>query len=176
MKSTHPRPLLDRVTQYGAAALAAVMLVTVPLQIALALTMRPAGVFVLTAVFTLLLTPFVLLLTTATPALTIERDGLRLQPLIWKPCFVPWQSVTAVKPYPLLPHPQGELTRKAVSGRKRYRSAEGIMLVIPGLPLQYCIAGVLSGEGFTPAIAITNRTHTNYDRLIQEIFERASPP
>lgn len=169
MKSTHPNPLLDRITQYGAAALVAVMLLTVPLQIFLAFSIRPPLLFILTAIFTLLLVPFVLLVTASSPAVQVAANGLTIHPLIWKTQFVPWSSVTAVKNYPLLPQSNAEFTRKAATGRKNYRPAEGIMLVIPELPPQYRIAGVLCGEGLTGIIAVTNRTHTNYDRLVQQI-------
>jgi hypothetical protein len=174
MKSTHPKPLLDRITQYGAAALVTVMLLTVPLQLLLAFLIRPPLVFVITAFFTLLLAPFVLLLTASTPRVQVSTEGITIEPVIWNSRFVPWGSVTAVKPYPLLPQAQAELTRKTLTGRNQYRAAEGIMLVIPELPPQYRIVGVLAGEGFTPVIALTNRTHTDYDRLVQHIRKHTS--
>jgi hypothetical protein len=40
------------------------------------------------------------------------------------------------------------------------------MLVIPSLPFQYRFTGVFTGEGFTGIIAFTNRTHTDYSRLV----------
>lgn len=171
MKSTHPKPQLDRITQYSAAALVVVMLLTVPLQIFLAFTIRPGLVFLMTAVLTLLLTPFVLLLTASTPGVRVDVDGITIEPTIWKPRFISWQNISAVKNYPLLPQEQAELPRKALTGRSKYQPAEGIMLVISGsiLPPQYRITGVLVGEGFTPIIALTNRTHTDYDRLVQQI-------
>jgi ABC-type branched-subunit amino acid transport system permease subunit len=172
MKSTHrhPKPRLDRLTQYGAAALIIVMLLAAVFQIVLAVAVAPALLFVMTAIITLLLIPFVLMLTTSTPAVTVAPEGITIEPLIWKSQFVPWQQVKAVKNYPLVPQADTEFTRKAMSGRKRYRPAAGIMLVIPSLPPQYRITGLLTGEGFTSVIAVTTRTHHDYDRLVEKIF------
>ncbi len=170
LKSTHPKPTIDRITQYGALALVAVMLVAALAQIVLALTVRPALLFILTAIITILLIPFVLMLTASTPGVTVTKEGLKIEPLIWKTHFVTWQDVKAVKYYPLLPHVGAEVTRKAMTGRKNYRPAEGIMLVIPSLPPQYRITGLLAGEGLTSVIGVTTRTHSNYDQLTEKIF------
>ena len=164
---THPKPWLDALTQYGAAALLVLILIGVPLQLVLALAGAP--VFVLTALFTLAFVPFILMLTAATPSVKIGPEGLSVQPRLWKAHEIPWSAVTAVKPYPLLPVPDAEISRKYLSGRMHYRPAEGIMLVIPDLPLQYRITGVLAGEGFVPVIAVTTRTHTQYDALVKKI-------
>lgn len=166
---THPNPTLDRLTQYGATALATLMLLAALAQLGLAFSIYPPGIFVLTAVITMLLIPFVLMLTAATPAVTLAREGLAIEPLIWKKRVVSWSAVKAIKPYPLLPQADAESGRKAAQGRKRYRPAEGIMLVIPGLPPQYRIAGWLAGEGWTPIIAVTTRTHQDYDQLVSSI-------
>lgn len=163
----HPKPRLDRLTQYGAAALLLLTVVSGPLQFVLALAGAP--VFALTGLFTLLLAPFVLLLTAATPAVTVAPERITVQPRLWRTHSVPWHQVTAIKPYPLLPPADAEISRRYLAGRSRYRPAEGIMLVIPGLPAQYRIAGFLAGEGFQPVIAITNRTHTRYDILVKKI-------
>ena len=194
MKTTHPKPQQNRLVQYGAAFVSLLMLAAAGLQVLLAVIVTPGLIFGLTALITLLLIPFVLLLTAATPALTLSPEGLTLEPMIWKRQFVPWGQVTAVKPYPLLPQAEAETTRRAVVGRNnyqaaagvmlnvtlcftrrqlvgrnKYQAAAGIMLVIPGLPLQYRIAGVLAGEGGQPVIAITNRTHTDYETVVDQI-------
>ena len=168
MKSAHPHPspLLDRITQYSAAALVAVMLVATPLQILLS---PLGGLFFFTAIATLLLIPPVLLLTAATPAVTVSPEGIAIQPRLWKPQFIPWRDVLAFKDYPLLPPHDSEVGRKALLGRRRYRPAQGKMLVIPGLPFQYRVTGFFAGEGFTPVIALTNRTHADYDKLIKKV-------
>ena len=164
---SHPQPLLDAVTQYGAAALLVLIVISVPLQLVLALVGAP--VFVLTALFTLLFAPFLLMLLAATPAVTIGPEGLTVQPRLGKAQVVAWSDVTAIKPYPLLPPPDAELQRKMLAGRSKYRPAEGLMLLIPSLPAQYRIAGVLAGEGLTPIIAVTTRTHDRYDVLVKKI-------
>ena len=170
MKSVHlhPNPLLDRFTQYGAVGLILVMLVATPLQIALGLLGLPGGLLVFTGIATLLLTPPVLILTAATPQVTVSSEGITIQPLIWKERFVPWREVQAIKDYPLLPPSGSEVGRKALAGRRRYRPAQGKMLVIPGLPVQYRVTGYFAGEGFTGVIALTNRTHRDYDKLIKK--------
>jgi len=164
----HPKPLLDKFTQYGALAFCAVLLLAAFGQV-LALAIGAPGAFVLTALLTLGFVPFILLLTTATPAVTVTTAGLTIHPLIWREQFVTWDAVRAVKDYPLLQPEDGEAVRKALSGRKRYTPAQGKMLVIPTLPVQYRIAGWLAGEGFTSIIAVTNRTHTDYETLIQQL-------
>jgi hypothetical protein len=173
MRSSHPNPWLDQLTQYGAALVAVVMLLAAVGQMLLALLGAP--VMLLTALFTLGLTPFILMLTTATPAVQVEPDALIIRPRVWRAQTVPWSAVRAVKPYPLLPPPDGEISRQYLTGKRKYRPAEGMMLVIDGLPWQYRIAGVLAGEGFTPVIAVTTRTHTDYDRVIAAISERVAP-
>ncbi|MBZ0294773.1 MAG: hypothetical protein K8L99_19580 [Anaerolineae bacterium] len=169
MKASHPRSGQNRLLHYGAAVLVVIMLIAALFQVVLALLIQPGMLFLLTAILTLALVPFVLSLTTATPAVSIAREGLTVEPVVWKNCFVPWDGVAAIKPYPLLPQASAETTRRAMVGRKKYRAAEGIMLVIPSLPLQYRIIGVLAGEGWTPVIALTNRTHQDYDTLVNRI-------
>jgi hypothetical protein len=163
----HPQPLLDTLTQYGAAALLALIVLSVPLQLVLAFAGAP--VFVLTALFTLAFAPFLLMLLAATPAVTVGPEGLIVQQRLGKAQAVAWPEVVAIKAYPLLPPPDAELQRKMLAGRSKYRPAEGLMLLIPSLPAQYRIAGMLAGEGFTPIIAVTTRTHDRYDVLVKKI-------
>ncbi|MEM6529577.1 MAG: hypothetical protein AAF653_14865, partial [Chloroflexota bacterium] len=159
---THPNPSLNRIIQYGAAFICAIMVLSVPLQIALTLAGAPGGLFVLSALVTTALMPPVLMLTASSPAITIEKDGVWIEPVIWKRRFVPWDDVNAVKEYPLLPGADGETQRRAFVGRQNYTAPEGIMLVIPGLPLQYRIAAFFAGEPGRGIVALTNRTHTEY--------------
>lgn len=77
----------------------------------------------------------------------------------------------AVKDYTLLPAPDQEFERRALQGRKKYRPAQGKMLIVRGLPPQYRIAGFFAGENAQPLIALTSRTHTDYDRLIQRMLD-----
>lgn len=171
VKSTHahPNPPLDRITQYGAIILSVVMLLAVPLQVVLTLLGAPGGLFVITALITLALIPPVLMLTAVSPAVTLEQDGLWLEPRIWRRRFVAWDDIDAVKVYPLLPDANAEANRRAFVGRKNYQAAEGIMLVIPALPPQYRIAAFFAGEGGKGIVALTNRTHTEYAKLKKKI-------
>ncbi len=169
MKTTHPRPQQNRLIHYGAIIVSLIMLIAAILQLLLAVIVTPGMIFFLTAIITLLLIPFVLMITTATHDLTLADDGLTIEPVIWKSRFVPWSQVAAVKPYTLLPQRDAETTRRALVGRNKYQAAEGIMLVIPGLPLPYRIIGFLAGEGGKPVIAVTNRTHTEYEAVVEHI-------
>ena len=40
---------------------------------------------------------------------------------------------------------------------------------IPSLPLPYRFTGLFAGEGFRGVIGLTNRTHTDYERLIEQV-------
>ncbi len=170
----HPHPLADSIAQYVGIALAVVMVAAGIGQIGLAAFGLP--LFLLSGVITLLLIAPVLLLTSATPAVSIAADGITIQPRIWRERFVAWADVRAVKDYPLLPPKDAEVTRRAMVGKKRYRAAEGKMLIIPSLPLQYRFTGLFAGEGFTGVIALTNRSHTNYDALIKQVEKHVTSP
>ncbi len=175
VKSTHPHPhpFIARVTQYGALAVFVIMLISVPLQVLLTLLGAPGGLFVITALITLMLSPAVLMLTAVSPPVTLAADGLWLEPVVWRQRFIPWDAIDAVKVYPLLPGEDGEVQRRAFVGRSNYRAAEGIMLVVPGLPPQYRVVGFFAGEGGKPVIALTNRSHTEYARLKKKIIHYA---
>lgn len=162
---THPNPLIERISHYGALALIILMAIAVIGQILLALS--GLVLLLITGAFTLLLIAPVVMFTTATPAVTVDAAGITVMPVLWRHQFIEWSAVTAIKPYPLLPPHDAESGRKALEGRRRYRSAEGIMLVIPSLPLVYRITGLFAGEGFTGVIALTNRSHTDYERLVE---------
>ncbi len=162
---THPSPGKDRLTQYGAVGLALLMLLCVPALLLLTLLGAPGGFFVLAAMVIVLLTPPVLMVTAVTPAVTVGDDGVTLQPLIWRDRHIPWDAVTAVKVYPLLPPESSEVNRRNFVGRRNYTVSEGIMLIVPSLPLQYRIVGFFAGEPGRGVVALTNRTHTDYNPL-----------
>ena len=168
MASTHihPHRLTDGIAQYGGIALAGVMVAAGIGQIGLALTGLP--LLLPSGIITLLLIGPVLLLVSATPAVSIAPEGITLQPRVWRDHFVPWSDVREIKDYPLLPPKDTEVGRRAMVGRQRYRAAEGKMLIIPSLPMQYRFTGLFVGEGFVGVIGLTNRTHTDYERLIQQ--------
>lgn len=169
MTFSHPNPRLEQITQIGAALLIAVMLIAAAGQFALVLSGLPVLLFLITGVITLLLIAPVVMLTTATPAVTVAPDGLTIHPRLWRDRFIDWREVRAIKDYPLLPPKDAEVGRRALAGRKKYRPAAGVMLVIPSLPVQYRFTGLFAGEGFTGVIALTNRTHERYDELVERV-------
>ena len=59
-------------------------------------------------------------------------------------------------------------------GKRKYRAAEGKMLIIPSLPLYYRFTGLFAGEGFVGVIGLTNRSHTDYERLIEQVTKYTS--
>ena len=165
----HPNPGLDRLTQYGALALIVLMLIGAIGQFALALSGLQLGLLWLTGMITLLLIAPVLMLTTATPAVNVTAEGIQILPVIWRNRSIRWDDIRAIKPYPLLPPADVESGRRALTGRRRYRPAQGIMLIVPSLPLQYRLTGLFAGEGFVGVIALTNRTHRDYEQLLQTV-------
>lgn len=166
---SHPKPGLNRVVQYGALGVTLVMIAAALSQVMLAM-FTPGGGLILSAILTLLLAAPVLMLTAYAPAVGVDERGITLFPIIWKTRFVPWNMVKAVKVYPLLPTEDAEVTRRITVGRKKYRPAAGIMLVIPVLPPQYRIAGFFAGERAAPVIALTNRAHADYDTLLRAVL------
>jgi hypothetical protein len=172
----HPRPTTDRLAQYGGFGLLVVMIAAALGQVALALTLRATPglpLLLLSALVTLALVAPVLMLTSATPAVSVAPEGITIQPRVWRERFVRWGDVHAIKDYPLLPPKDAEAGRRALVGRSQYRPAEGKMLVIPSLPLPYRFTGLFAGEGFTGVIGLTNRTHTDYDALIRQVVKYA---
>lgn len=169
----HPRPKLDRLIQWGAVVVTAVIVVGVLGQIALALLAPSAalrGLALFGALLTGLLAFPILMLTAVAPTISVDATGFTLRPVVWQARRIPWDAVRAVKPYPLLPIEDAEITRRYAVGKRNYRPASGIMLVIPGLPPQYRIAGFLAGERAAPVVALTNRAHTDYDRLVRAVL------
>ncbi|MEQ8677732.1 MAG: hypothetical protein RLP44_04020 [Aggregatilineales bacterium] len=167
----HPKPTLSRIIQYGALAAAGILLIAALLQILIALTDSPDG-FILIAFVTALLALPLLMLTAVAPAVTVNDAGLTIHTPIWKDRHIAWSEISAVKVYPLLPAEDAEVTRKFTVGQIKYRTAQGIMLVIPALPVQYRIAGFLAGERAKPIIALTNRAHADYETLVKLILSQ----
>jgi hypothetical protein len=165
---THPNPTVYKIQQYVAVTVLVVMLVAVPLQLFLALALNGI-LFGLTAITLALLAAPVMMLLTVSPPVTLDEDGLHLQPLLWGKRTVRWHDIKDIKPYTLLPTAANESERRALQGRTKYRPAEGNMLVIPALPFPYRAAGFFAGEGGQPIIALTNRTHTDYDQLMARV-------
>lgn len=171
----HPNPTLSRIIQYGAIIVAALMVISAPLQALLTLAGAPGGGFILSAIFTVILAGPVVMLTAVAPPVSINQEGITLHPVVWKERFIPWGEVAAVKVFPLLPTVDTEVNRRWLVGRKNYTPADGLMLVIPSLPLQYRIVGFFAGVRAQPVIAVTNRAHTDYEKLAKAILNQTNP-
>jgi hypothetical protein len=114
-----------------------------------------------------------LTLTSLHPAITIEDGGLRLTPLVWKSSFVGWQDVERLTTHTLLkPAPPERYQRR----RKGAAVHSGHMLVARrgALPWHYCVVGVMAGFGWRPVFAVSNQTHTEYEKLHRELRQRLS--
>lgn len=164
----HPRPARYRLEQRFALLLLGLIVFGIVGQLALALLLH-GFLFFLTALTLLAFVPFILMMMSVTPPLTLDGDGLTIHPWWWRSQHIPWQQVLAFKPYPMLPRAEQETERRALQGRKRYQTVEGMMLVVTGLPWQYRCAGFFTGEKSQPVIAVTSRTHQGYTPLVAEI-------
>ena len=87
---------------------------------------------------------------------------------------IAWDDIQGVSDYPLLPQANQEILKQYMIGRKKYRAAEGIMLIVPSLPFAYKVASFLAGEKGAPIVAFTNRTHQDYDTLSKRILHHAA--
>lgn len=175
--SSHPplNPRAYAVSQLVGAAGVGALFLSAPVQVGIALRVPGAGLFIVTAILSLLLTLPLILLLRATPPVTTDDAGISLNPRVGRTVTIAWGDVQEVKPYPLLPPVDSEAVRRAAVGRKKYRAAEGIMLRCAGLPWPYRVVGWFAGEGFRPVFAVTNRSHAEYDRLKKDIERRVKP-
>ena len=168
---SHPSPLKYRIQQYAGVAVIITVLLAIPVKLFLA-TQFPAMLFLLAIPVLLLMIVAVILIMSATPPITLDETGITVQPLIWPSHRIEWDDVVAFKDYPLLPHPQGESDRRLITGKKNYRAPKGKMLVLRQAPFYYRVVGAFAGEGGRPVLAVTNRTHTHYDKLIKQLEKR----
>ncbi len=174
----HPRPRLDQLIQWGSAVLAGAFVLCALASVLIALVFG-LPLMVIGALFALGLAGAALLPTTAAPAVTLTERDLITRSRIWGRHAAPWSAVEMLKSYPLLPPAGAEVMRRALVGQNRYRPAEGVLIAVRTLPFPYRIHGWFAGEGFTPAIALTNRAHQDYDRLIDAVMrqtQRKSAP
>lgn len=164
----HPSPRFDALVQIILMLTTAALLLVILAEIPLVLFEGFPLLFAVLIIVTCLgLIPFTLVPLVAAPDVEVSTEGVTVHPRFWREQFVPWSDIAAVKVYPLMPSEGSEVTRKLLVGRRKYRPMDGIMLVIPSLPLIFRIQGLLVGEGFTGVIAITNRSHAGYERLVK---------
>ena len=99
-----------------------------------------------------------------------EQILLKFSKPFWgKAQHIAWEDIAAMQIYPLLPQTDQEVERRLLQGRKKYRAAEGHMLLVPRLPLRYRMAGLFVGVGGKPIVAFTNRAHSDYETLLQRV-------
>ncbi len=166
---SHPQPALYGMRQIALLLLAALMPLAAVGLLIIAVIL-PAPLFGLMALLLLLLmTPLVMQLH-VTPTVTLDANGLTVQPFIGADKRIQWDDVILLKPYPLLPSQHHEVIRRVLVGRKNYKEAEGLMLVVPGLDWRYRLAGWFTGVQARPVVAVTNRTHADYGALKQRLL------
>ncbi len=169
----HPHSKIDRVSQIFALVGVMFIVIAAPFQILFGLS--DGILFFLSAFFSLSLTMPLLMSTVIAPAIKVSDEGLTLIPVIWKEHQVKWSDIKAIKPYPLLPPADAEVTRKIAVGKVKYAPANGVMLIIPQLSWMYRIGGFFVGEHLQPIIAITNRAHSQYGELLYAILTNTDP-
>lgn len=171
---THPNSNLFRLTQWIVFITLCIVILTVPLQLLIAVTYPQAVLFYLSALITVALAAPLILHLTVTPTVSLHEGGMTVHPFIGKAQHIDWEDIHAVKEYPLLPRQSHEVNKRLVVGRKRYKQAEGIMLIVPRLPMVYRVGGLFVGERGRKIIALTNRTHTDYDHLVKQVMKHTS--
>lgn len=170
-KITHHPPLSPttyRLQQIIAAVLLVVMLGAAGGLLLLAILL-PAPLMAVMAILVVLLMAPVAMLLSVSPPLTVDENGLTLEPFWGKAQRIAWEDIAALQVYPLLPQTDQEVERRLVQGRKKYRPAEGYMLLVPRLPLRYRMAGFFTGVGGQPIVAFTNRAHQDYETLLERV-------
>lgn len=165
---THPNPRLERTRHLLAVGLLGLIVFGIVGQFILAVLLH-SGLFAVTGVVLILLIPLVLMLLSATPPLMLNAQGITIQPIIWKQRFIRWEDVVAYREYPLLPPAAQERERRLLVGKQKYKPAQGKMLVVRGLPFQYRAAGYFAGAHSQPIIAVTNRSHRDYEALVKHL-------
>ncbi|MCA9913453.1 MAG: hypothetical protein KC496_08885 [Anaerolineae bacterium] len=169
---SHPLPWQQRFQQISAMLMLSLGLIGA-VTLLLTAILLPAPLFALMAFMVILLLAPVLWMLVATPPVTVAEDGLHLHHFIGNTQHIPWDAIESVQHYPLLPTEQNEVLRRLLQGRKQYRQAEGIMLVIPTLPWPHRIGGFFAGQNSAPIVAFTNRTHRHYPELANAIAQAA---
>lgn len=167
----HPNPTTFRLTQILVLIGLIILLLTMPLQLLIAMMYPQAILFYVSAVITLFFVAPLLMHLITTPTVSIAQDGITVHPFIGKAHFLAWDDIDRVEYYPLLPRQNHEVNKRLMVGRKNYKPAEGIMLISSQLPQMYRVGGIFAGERGRKIIALTNRTHTDYDHLHKQVLK-----
>lgn len=111
-------------------------------------------------------------LTSLHPTITVEENGLRLNPLVFPSSFVAWDDLAEIREHTLIKPPAPSKIQKYT--KREPHQGEMILAKIGKLPFHYRIVGLMSGQGFKPTFAISNRTHIEYKILRSEIKKHLS--
>lgn len=107
------------------------------------------------------------LLTSLHPAIIVEENGLRLNPLVFPSSFVAWDDLLQITEHTLIKPPAPSKIQKYI--KKEPHEGEMILAKIGALPFHYRVVGLMSSQGFKPTFAISNRTHVDYKILRSKI-------
>ena len=172
-RSPHPhlRRIAARLLALGLILMGSAVILQIVLMMVLGGSGMPGWLFGGTAFFTVILMVPLLIGTVIHPELSITRDGIILQPMMWRSTMVAWGAVKGMTVHPLIFN--DEATGKLLYG-KRYRPREGMVVLVAnsaGLSPLYRLIGWIAGAGNLSAFGISSTTHTDYEELVQQIRE-----
>jgi hypothetical protein len=99
------------------------------------------------------------------PAIAVDKEGLHLNPLIWRGHFVRWEDLEGYTQHHLLRPPAPKMLK-----RKGRDPQEGLLIIgTTNLPWHYRVVGLLAGKGLRPVFGISNWTHVDYAALRNHI-------
>lgn len=166
-KHNHPRPYLRRAATRLIAVGLIGALIGIIAQMILGMILAP--LFFGTAFFTAVLMIPLLMQSVLYPEITVLEEGLRLKPMLWEAATLPWSAIREIVPHPLIYN--DEVVGQHLHGKK-YRPREGVIVIIrrvPGLSPLYLLVGMIAEQWGMHAFAISSTTHTEYQKLVQEI-------
>lgn len=175
-RSPHPRLrwITARLLALGLIVMGSAVVLQIVLAIVLAVSGLPGWLFLGTAFFTAVLTIPLLMGTVIHPEVSITREGILVQPMIWRSQLVDWDAIQGTAPHPLIFNDEG--TGQLLYG-KRYHPREGLIILVRkkgGLsPLYRLLAGI-AGSGHLSAFGISSTTHTDYETLVSQIEAHTS--
>ncbi len=116
------------------------------------------------AVFLAILAAPLLLLTVLHPHIMVYERGLWIKPLLWRGCWIGWESVACIEDHTLIQ--RGKRTRwdKARDGH--------LIVVDEGLPRAFEIVGIMGGLGRERAFGIATHSHVDYKALLNAIQQQ----
>ena len=133
----------------------------------------PAQLLPLIMAFTLLLSLPLWVGTALNPPVTATEDGLIVRPMFGRAQFVPWDTIRAIRPHPLLATDEG--LERLLFGRRAVQGREGVLVVVKGaLSPRFRLAAWIGGLGNVAVFGISRVTHRDYQRLLRIIRRRAS--